>query len=233
MLIIAIITGLILGWIINRMSDYLPRFAANKNKRSALEPIPYPATVALVMRVMMHKAHQAQRWFWLHLVVEWSTIFMLCFLCLWLGLTGESLILCGVFAFLMLIAIIDIKYRLILNVMVYPATVAVLFVPLTHAHPSALQMGLGGVLVFCIFGLTAWLKPGQLGGGDIKLAIFIGFLFGFPQVLWALLIGSGTGAGMAIAMLLTGRYSRKSTIPYAPFLCLGAMIALIYNPILG
>jgi prepilin signal peptidase PulO-like enzyme (type II secretory pathway) len=32
-------------------------------------------------------------------------------------------------------------------------------------------------------------------------------------------------------LLLSRRWNLKSQIPYAPFLCLGALIALFYNPL--
>lgn len=184
------------------------------------------------MRVFNQNKVRQQQWFWLHLGIEVISAIVFALLMLVYGVDSQGIVIGGVYIYFMIIAVIDVKYRLVLNVMMYPAMLFVLFVPIAQPQPSTLELSLGGILVFCIFGLTAWLKPGQIGGGDIKLAILIGFMFGFPQVLWALLVGGGTGAVVAIAMLSTGRYGRKSTIPYAPFLCLGAMIALIYNPIL-
>jgi prepilin signal peptidase PulO-like enzyme (type II secretory pathway) len=77
-----------------------------------------------------------------------------------------------------------------------------------------------------------------LGGGDVKLALLIGLALGFPTVLWALLVGVGSGAVTAVTLLIISRrqpqkqaWNRKSQIPYAPFLCLGAIIALLYNPL--
>jgi prepilin signal peptidase PulO-like enzyme (type II secretory pathway) len=49
-------------------------------------------------------------------------------------------------------------------------------------------------------------------------------------VLWALLVGVSLGGAAASLALLKGREGR-ATIPYAPFLCLGALTALLYNPI--
>ena len=86
---------------------------------------------------------------------------------------------------------------------------------------------LGGGMAFAIFFLTAWLRPGELGGGDVKLATVIGVTFGFPQMLLALLVGAGIGAGVAVMMMMTRQAGRKTRIPYAPFLCLGAMALLL------
>jgi leader peptidase (prepilin peptidase)/N-methyltransferase len=69
-----------------------------------------------------------------------------------------------------------------------------------------------------------------VGGGDIKLAALIGFALGFPEVLWALLVGIGSGGLVALFLLWTRRGDRQTRIAYAPFLCLGAMVALLFNP---
>ena len=45
----------------------------------------------------------------------------------------------------------------------------------------------------------------------------------------ALLVGAGSGA-LAAVFLLTRRKDRRTRIAYAPYLCLGAMVALLFNP---
>ncbi|MAU01997.1 MAG: hypothetical protein CL608_33090 [Anaerolineaceae bacterium] len=151
------------------------------------------------------------------------------------NLVWSRLLTAVLFAFLLLIALIDMKYRLIPNVLVYPALLLTLLGQwLWGPQPFSLFL-LGGLMTFGIFALTAWLRPGDLGGGDIKLAALLGVAFGFPDVLWALLLGAGVGAMTAVFLLLLGRNGRRWTrhthIPYGPFLCLGAIIALIYNPV--
>jgi prepilin signal peptidase PulO-like enzyme (type II secretory pathway) len=147
------------------------------------------------------------------------------------GLSWEMLGFAGVYCFFSLIAIVDLKYRLVPNALTYPAIAIILIVQLLIVRQDALAVLLGGLLAFAIFFLTALLKPGHLGGGDVKLAALIGLAFGFPQVLWALVAGAGVGGLTATWLLLTRRWSRESHIPYAPFLCLGAMVALLYDPL--
>lgn len=145
--------------------------------------------------------------------------------------TEDQALAIGGYAFFLLIALIDFKYRLIPNALVYPAIVAVAVGHIVFTPETMAEVIMGGALTLGIFGLTAWLKPGDLGGGDIKLAFLIGLAFGFPQVLWALIMGVGAGAIAVLYLLLVARRGLHSTIPYAPFLCLGAMIALLYNPL--
>ena len=72
--------------------------------------------------------------------------------------------------------------------------------------------------------------PENSAAATSSLAALIGLMFGFPHVLWALLLGIVAGGVFAIG-LLARRQSRKLQIPYAPFLCLGAIVALLYNPL--
>ncbi|WP_119070137.1 prepilin peptidase [Aggregatilinea lenta] len=146
------------------------------------------------------------------------------------GLTAESTAYAVLIVFLLLVALIDWRYRLILNVLIYPAIVAAIAAHALLVPEHALNILLGGVLAGSMFFLTAWLRPGELGGGDVKLATFIGVAFGFPGVLWALLLGTGS-AGVLIAFwLLTRRAQLKTRIAYAPFLCLGAILAVLISP---
>lgn len=130
--------------------------------------------------------------------------------------------------FFLLIALIDGKYRLIPNRLIYPALLLTLLGQFWFGHYSMIVILLGGGLAFSTFALVAWLRPGKLGGGDVKLAALIGCLFGFPDVLPPLLIGVTLG-GIAAAILLHRGYNRHHQIPYAPFLCLGVFLALLWQ----
>ncbi len=133
-------------------------------------------------------------------------------------------------AVLILVAVTDLKYRLVLNVVIYPTAALVVLWQVFGAQANLVWILIGGTFGLAMFWLVAWLRPGDLGGGDVKLAMLIGLLFGFPHVLWALLIGVVAG-GVAIGWLMIARHwQSKAQIPYAPFLCLGALIALLYNP---
>jgi prepilin signal peptidase PulO-like enzyme (type II secretory pathway) len=89
---------------------------------------------------------------------------------------------------------------------------------------------LGGLAAFLLFFLVASVSPGGLGSGDIKLAAFLGFVFGFPYVFWALVAGALGGGITAIFLLCSKKGGLQSRFPYAPFLCFGAIVALLYDP---
>lgn len=207
--------GIFAGWLICRAADYAPRFAADRAlRKSAVRPLTPPASWAALRGPVDRLA--------LGVELLSAAVLMLCFARFGINLAFASTV--AVYLLFLLIAVIDLKHRLILNAMTYPALVlALLF------SPNPPLAAAGGAFVFVLFALAAWLKPGQLGGGDVKLAALLGVIFGFPGALWALWVGAGLGAVVALALLLR-KWDFGRTMPYAPFLCFGALVALLYNP---
>lgn len=225
MFLIALLFGSIVGWLICWLSDRLPALATSQ--------IPSLATPQGKLQVADPSYQRATPFgfSWLLLSVMVITAVLYTYLWYLLQFSGNFFFLAGLCTFLILIAIIDLKYQLILNVLILPAVGLMLvyqFVPFTQNSWYAL---LGGVIVFFLFLAVGMLSPGGLGGGDIKLAAFLGVTFGLPYVFWALLAGALVGGGTAVFLLLVRKWQPKTHMPYGPFLCLGAIIALLVNPI--
>jgi leader peptidase (prepilin peptidase)/N-methyltransferase len=67
-----------------------------------------------------------------------------------------------------------------------------------------------------------------MGGGDIKLLAMIGAFLGWPAIPVTLFIASLLGSVVGIAcMVLTGA-GRRLALPFAPFLCSGALAYLFF-----
>jgi prepilin signal peptidase PulO-like enzyme (type II secretory pathway) len=137
-------------------------------------------------------------------------------------------LLCSLF---ILVAVVDFRYRLVLNVVIIPAMALTLMIRWLAPDTSLLAVLLGGAFGFAIFEMAGVIRPGELGAGDVKLATLVGLVFGFPDALWALLVAVMAGGIVTFVLLLSHRGHSKSLIPYAPFLSIGAMIALFYNPV--
>jgi leader peptidase (prepilin peptidase)/N-methyltransferase len=134
-------------------------------------------------------------------------------------------------AFLLTIAAIDVERRLVLNVMLAPAAVVALALSLLPGAPGPLGALLGGAVGLGLFLLVAGLgalifRRNALGAGDVKLAGVIGLMTGFPDVFTALFLGVIFGGVGALALILLKRAGRRTYIAYAPYLCLGAIVAL-------
>jgi len=148
----------------------------------------------------------------------------------------------GVFLFylclLLVIAVIDLKERLILNKLVFPAIPVVLllatFFPMGMAAGKAppdsfLSSLLGGAVAFVILLLPALIWQGGMGWGDVKLAGLVGIASGFPGCLVSMGLAIIGGGLMAIALVIFWRRKRRDVIPFGPFICAGTLAALVWG----
>jgi prepilin signal peptidase PulO-like enzyme (type II secretory pathway) len=217
MVLIFATAGIFVGWLLHNLANVLPRFSASQP--------PVTTTAALHPSALRRLGRQPEP---AHLLAEiLSAVFFGYAGARW-GFNAEGLLAVVYFSFFVLVALIDWKYQLVLNVMTYPAILTVLLLHLLQPGTDLRSILLGGAFAFAIFFLTAWLRPGDLGGGDIKLAALIGLVFGFPGVLGALLVGALAGGAATVTLLLRGS-GLKARMPYAPFLCLGAIALLVYQ----
>jgi leader peptidase (prepilin peptidase)/N-methyltransferase len=89
----------------------------------------------------------------------------------------------------------------------------------------AAALGAGGLLL-----LAALVRPGEMGLGDVKLAGVLGLYLGHA-VLPALLVAFAAGALAGVGIVLRHGWSaRRRTIPFAPCLAFGGLIAMLAQP---
>lgn len=125
----------------------------------------------------------------------------------------------------------DLKYGLIPFIIVIPASiVTVFYLLLTNPSlllPAAFSAVGAGVFFLIIFLIT---RGRGMGFGDVILSSYLGFLLGYPGIIIALYIAFLTGAFGSLILILIGRKKLKgSTIPFGPFLILGAYIAFFWG----
>lgn len=89
---------------------------------------------------------------------------------------------------------------------------------------------IGAVLFSGLFFGIAYIKPGGMGAGDIKLAIGLGIFSGFlgaPKVVMvAAFLSFLIGGVLGGLLMMVGKAGRKSALPFGPFLALGTTIAI-------
>jgi leader peptidase (prepilin peptidase) / N-methyltransferase len=128
-------------------------------------------------------------------------------------------------ALLVAVSVVDLEARRVPNRIVLPGLLAAL-VARTALDPSPRWL-LGAVLAGgTLFGLAV-IYPAGLGMGDVKLAAFLGAWLAWNGVL-ALLLGSFAAFVPALGIILArGRAARKVALPFAPFLAIGGVVALL------
>src|SRR4051794_29375101 len=115
----------------------------------------------------------------------------------------------------------DLRERRIPNAVTAPAAVAALCAGAAQ-DPARLGAGAGAA---AFLGTAALVRPDGMGWGDVKLAGVLGLVLG-PPVAVALLIAfaAGTLYGMTLVVRRGLVRARRATVPFAPFLALGALL---------
>jgi len=81
---------------------------------------------------------------------------------------------------------------------------------------------------------TAWIYEKitgveGMGGGDIKLLAMIGAFLGWPSIPLTLFFASLVDYVVGIACMLATGAGRRLALPFAPFLCSGALVYLFFG----
>ncbi|WP_286975736.1 A24 family peptidase, partial [Candidatus Aquicultor secundus] len=87
----------------------------------------------------------------------------------------------------------------------------------------------GGLLYLIAIMARLFFKKDAMGGGDIKLAAFIGLYLG-GYVLLALFISFALGAIVGIVMISRDKKSAKEMIPFGPFMAAGSILTIFFGP---
>ncbi len=126
------------------------------------------------------------------------------------------------------IALVDLTSRRV------PNTAVVGLVALgALARLGGLGMGpTGGAAVLALvvglsLGALSLGSRGGLGMGDVKLAAALAWILGWPVTLWALGATFLAGGLAAAGILLLRRGGAGTALPYAPFLFIGGLTALL------
>jgi prepilin signal peptidase PulO-like enzyme (type II secretory pathway) len=125
---------------------------------------------------------------------------------------------------LLAISLVDLAVRRVPNALVVALLLWAAAQVLWLGQPAPLAAVVGLAVGGALFLLVAWLGRGAMGGGDVKLAVALGAILGFPLVIPGLLCGVLAGGLAALTLLLARRAGRKDTMAYAPYLALGAWI---------
>jgi len=146
------------------------------------------------------------------------------------GVDGELIVLLPFAAVLIAVAGIDLDHRIVPNRIVVPAAVYGVAASALVRAGELPELLLAGAGAFMFLLLAALAYPGGMGMGDVKLAGVMGLYLGL-SVLPALFIAflAGTAVGV-VRIAREGGEARKSGVPFAPFLALGGLVALLVGP---
>ncbi len=165
-------------------------------------------------------------------LVEFVTSALLVLAYLRFGLTWDFVARSILILFMILTFFIDLKHRIIPDVLTFPGIILGFLLSFVVKSPSILNSLLGILVGGGMFYLAAILgellfKKESLGGGDIKLAMMLGAFLGWQKILLVLLLSAFLGSLIGgVALFFSKDVKETRTIPFGPFLALGTVIAM-------
>ena len=238
-IVVAALLGMAVGSFLNVVIDRLPGgksllFPASHcvscQRRLAIKDlIPVFSYLWLRGRCRYCRAFIPKRILW----VEIGTGILFAYLYWNYGLSTEL----GVAAFycclFLVLLVIDLEHGIIPNKLVYPSLVIALVLSAvlsqTKVVPGIVPAAVGFGIGLGLFLLIVLISRGGMGWGDVKMAALIGLVTGFPLVFVALFLAVVLGGLVAGILLLSKLRKRKESIPFAPYLSLGAIITLLFG----
>lgn len=91
---------------------------------------------------------------------------------------------------------------------------------------SLCTMAAAVLFFWCLWYFT---KGKGMGFGDVKLALPLGLLLGWPNTLVWIFVSFVSGAVVGLVLLALGKAQMKKPIPFGPFLIFATLIALIWG----
>lgn len=149
-----------------------------------------------------------------------------------LSLTGFEVV---VFAWVSLaLGLIDLDFQILPNTLTYPAIVFGLICSWLGGYTWWLDSAVGAlvgallpILVIVLYKL--WRGVEGMGWGDVKYLAAIGSVVGLRGCVGVLVVASILGATVGLGLILSGRGSGKTALPFGTFLAL-AVILWLYAP---
>jgi len=128
----------------------------------------------------------------------------------------------------------DLKYHLIYDQITYFAMGITIIYYLFSSQFSIFNYLLSAISAAAFFYFLYWLGPkvfhkDTMGLGDVKLAVLIGLLLGYPQFLIALYLAFSTGALIGVILILTKKAKWQSQLAFGPFLVAATLVVWFWG----
>jgi len=144
---------------------------------------------------------------------------------------------------LIVISFIDLDVRIVPDVISLPGIIVGLALSVAGYFlvsgespivPSPVSSVLGILAGGGFLLATAWIYEKVtgvegMGGGDIKLLAMIGAFLGWPSIPITLFFASLVGSVVGIACMVATGAGRRLALPFAPFLCSGALLFIFFG----
>jgi len=122
-------------------------------------------------------------------------------------------------------AVFDLKYMILpdFSTIILIASVIVLWCARYFGNLNYIW---SAVFSFAFLGFLYLItKKRGMGFGDVKLVFFMGLFLGYPKIIVAFYTAFVVGAVVSLILIVFKKATKKTQIPFGPFLILGTLIA--------
>lgn len=144
---------------------------------------------------------------------------------------------------LIIIFVYDLKHYIIPNEIVYSGIILTFlyqlqFSIINYQFSINFQFPifnylLAGLIAGAFFLTIILISKGKwMGMGDVKLAVFMGLVLGWPDILVALFLAFLGGAFVSVILIISKKKTLKSEVPFGPFLVGATIVAIFWGNIL-
>ena len=130
---------------------------------------------------------------------------------------------------LILVAVVDIKKRVIPNGFVMTIGIIAVMAMVFQDNLTFTHRLIGFFCISLPLFILALIIPNAFGGGDIKLMAVSGFYLGVQLTLLSFFIGVMVGGFYCMWLLLVKGKSKEERFAFGPFLSAGMVIALFFG----
>ncbi|MBI4217464.1 MAG: prepilin peptidase, partial [Parcubacteria group bacterium] len=148
---------------------------------------------------------------------------------------------------LIVIFVYDLRHFIIPDKVIYPTIALTLFYTLfvwviehwslirnltleiSNFEPLINSIGAAILASAFFFAIYAFSKGTWMGFGDVKLALLMGLVLGFPGIIVALFFAFVVGAVLSLFLVFFGKKQWESQVPFGPFLVFGTFLALFFG----
>jgi len=133
------------------------------------------------------------------------------------------------------LGLIDLEHQILPDVITYPSIALGLGFSLLGGWTTPLSSVVGALvgagLPIAVILLYRWMRGAEgMGWGDVKYLAAIGAVVGARDCVRILIVASVVGAALGIGLIVAGRGSSKTALPFGTFLALAVLLWLFAPP---
>lgn len=130
---------------------------------------------------------------------------------------------------------IDLDTRRLPDAIVLPSLVVIAVIVAATGFATGdvarpVRAAIGAVVLGGFYLVLRLVRPGGMGGGDVKLAALIGLVLawqGWGQLVVGAFAAFVLGGVVGVALLVRGRATRRTAIPFGPWMIAGAWVGIL------